>query len=103
MGVIRRQASVDAHVIGEVPCIRVHNGGRGINIMVRSDDWAKLVPYLKDGTLDLELLPVAEPGVLNPNTYYDPMAGDVWDPELYARIESLLNSLFTIEFPTSNL
>jgi hypothetical protein len=103
MGIIRRQAFIDRHVVSDVPCIRIHNNGKGINILVRSDDWAKLLPYLKDGTLDLELLPVEQPCVLNPNTYYDPMAGDVWDPELYARISTLLNTLFTIEFPTSNL
>ena len=103
VGVIRRQARVDRHVVYDMPCVRLHNQGGGINLLVRADDWAKLVPYLKDGTLDVSQFPVDQPVVLSPNTYFDASASEVWDPELYGRIVTLLNTLFTIEFPTSNL
>jgi hypothetical protein len=103
MAAVRRQAYIDRHVINNVPCVRITNDGGGINVLVRADDWVKLVPYLKDGTFDVSLLPVEKPVVLNPNIHYDASAGEIWDPELYARIFTLLNDLFTIEFPTSTI
>lgn len=103
VAVIRRQADVDRHLIGDTPCIRIVNLGAGVNVLVRSDDWQKLVPYLKDGTLDVSQLPVARPVVLNPRVSRDASVVDVWDSELYGRVVALLETLFKVGFPVSDL
>lgn len=103
VAVLRGRASVDRYVIHDIPCTRLFNPGGGINILVRSDDWVKVVPYLKDGTLDTTQFPVNTPGVLYPNTFFDPSASVIWDTELYERVVTILLKLFTIEFPVSNI
>jgi len=99
-----RQAQIDKIVVGgNIPCIRIFNA-KGMDVLVRSDDWAKLVPYLKDGTLDLSQLPVDDPAVvLHPNTYYDASGVEIADPALYKRILTFLLNIFTVDFPTSKL
>jgi hypothetical protein len=103
LAVTQGQALVEGLMVGEVPCIRIHNNGGPVNVLVRSEDWAKIIPYLKDGTLSTALLPVAKPVPLHPNTHNDTAVGEIWNSELYNRIQTLLNKLFTTEFPTSNL
>lgn len=99
----RRQALVDKHVVQDTACIRIHNEAAGINILVRADDWVKVVPYLKDGTFDTTLIPVEDPVVLNPNRFRDVSTIELADRELYDRILTILLRLFPVEFPTSNL
>ena len=61
---VYRQVNIDKLVVGNnVPCIRLFNA-KGVEVLVRSDDWAKLVPYLKDGSLDLTQLPADDPAVV---------------------------------------
>lgn len=103
MAVLRGRARVDCHVVYDTPCIRLFNPSGGINILVRSDDWAKIVPFLKDGTLDTRQFPVDTSVVLYPNNFFDPSASEIWEPELYERVLMILRDLFTIEFPISNL
>jgi len=103
LAVTKNQALIEGLMVGEVPCIRIHNNGGDVNILVRTEDWAKIVPYLKDGTLATELVPVTKPVPLHPNTHNNASVGDVWNRELYNRIQTLLNNLFPTEFPTSNL
>jgi hypothetical protein len=100
---IRRQALVEGVAINSVGFIRLYSEGAGVDLLVRSDDWIKLVPYLKDGTLDTTLLPVPEPYVLNPVSRFDASVLDANDRELYNRILTLLRQLFTIEFPTTDI
>jgi len=98
----RRQASVGKYVLQGTACIRIYNEA-GINVMVRADDWAKIVPYLRDGTFNPNVVPVPSPSVMHPNQYRDVSVLDQNEPELYLRIYAVLLRLFPIEFPVSNL
>lgn len=89
--------------INSVGFIRLYSESAGVDLLVRSDDWIKLVPYLKDGTLDTTMLPVPEPYVLNSVSRFDASVLDVNDRELYNRILTLLRQLFTLEFPTTDI
>lgn len=100
---IRKQATIDRIAINNVGCLHILSPTAGVDIIVRSDDWYKLVPYLKDGTLDTTELPVAEVCVLHPNIRFDASVLSANDLELYGRILTLLQRLFPTRFPTSNL
>lgn len=95
---MRRKASIDRPVVLGLGCVRIY--GPGINVLVRADDWIKIVPYLKDGSFDWTVLPVIRPVVLNPPVIEGTNL-DVGDQQLYERILTVLNQLFTVEFPTS--
>lgn len=98
---MRGMAAVDKHIVQDTACIRLHNEAAGINILVRADDWSKVIPYLKDGSFDTNLYPIVEQTVLNPNTRFDPSVLEVQDPELYNRVLVVLRKLFTVEFPSN--
>jgi len=97
----RKKCSVSAGVSRDVSYI--HLKGDGINCIVRGDDWNKLVPYLTDGTLDPYMFPVHEIYELYPQVQFDPALSDVRDREYYDRVLGVLEKLFVVEFPTSNL
>lgn len=73
--------------------------GHGINVVVFKKDWAKISPYIEDGTFNPWLFPV-EAGfkTFDPNTRFDSSHVDVTDP-LYNRILGVLQSLFTTQVP----
>lgn len=93
----RKRASVERLMAREVPCIWLH--GDGINVLVRGEDWSRLIPYLLDGTFDVAFYPVLETFVALPNTHYDPSVVGLRDEELYSRVLNVLSQLFTVEFP----
>ena len=76
---MRKEASLEKFFVQNVACI--HFWGVGINVLVRSDDWVKIVPYLKDGTFDSIVVPVAK-------------ASDMYD-----RILRTLEPLFPVDDP----
>jgi hypothetical protein len=95
---LRGKAKIDRTVVCNVACVRIY--GPGINSLVRGDDWINLVPYLKDNSFDWTILPVLHPVVLNPPVI-EGTDLDVGDQQLYERILTVLNQLFTVEFPTA--
>lgn len=101
VGAVRHRITIDSHVINDVPCIRFF--GPGVNVLVRGDDWIKVVPYLKDNSFDVTIIPVAQQVVLDSTTRFDPAVITVADAALYNRILTVLRTLFTATFPTSNL
>jgi hypothetical protein len=82
----RRQVQVTKGVLNEVAYIRLYNPGI-IDVVVRWEDWVKILPYITDGSFDTA-------------TYSCPTTMDQYD-QLYQRILNVLNQLFTIEFPQS--
>lgn len=95
----RRQASVTKGVLNDVPYVRVFNPGL-FSVVVRWDDWVKIIPYLSDGSFDTTIIPDPSWCYLNPNQVFDASIVDITDP-LYNRILNTLNGIFTVEFPTS--
>jgi hypothetical protein len=76
---MRKEASVERFFVQNVAC--VHFWGVGINVLVRSDDWVKVVPFLKDGTFEAILTPVSK------------------ESDMYYRILHTLDPLFPADFP----
>ena len=92
-----RQAQVESGVLNEVTYVRLFNPGL-INVVIRGDDWVKILPYVTNGFFDPTLYPeptlfVDQPSVLSDASVIDETS------ELYQRILNVLNELFTIEFP----
>lgn len=92
-----RQAQVETGVLNEVTYVRLFNPGV-LNVVIRGDDWVKILPYVTNGFFDPTLYPeptlfVAQSSVLSDATTIDQTS------ELYQRILNVLNELFTIEFP----
>lgn len=96
---LRGRATITRHVVQDVPCLHF-SGDTGINLVVRSDDWAKVVPYLKDESFSPTIVPVARPGVLHASANYSPSVAEIRDPELYERVVTALNLLFPNDYPT---
>lgn len=69
------------------------------NVLVRGDDWAKIVPYLQDDTFS----PPPEP--LRPwaNGAASLANIDTYDPYYYGKVLGVLQQLFPQDFPTSRL
>jgi hypothetical protein len=97
----RKKCSVTTGVSREVSFVQLK--GDGINCIVRGDDWSKLVPYLTDGTLDPYAFPVNEIYEMYPQVQFDPAVADIRDREYYERILGVLEKIFVVEFPTSDL
>jgi hypothetical protein len=91
------QAQVVTGVLNEVTYVRLFNPGV-LDVVIRGDDWVKILPYVTNGFFDSTLYPeptlfVAQSSVLSDATTIDQTS------ELYQRILNVLNELFTIEFP----
>lgn len=95
----RRQAQVTSGVLNEVAYIRLVNPGV-IDVVVRWDDWVKILPYITNGTFDTTLVPIPTLFVAQPSILSDGSSIGQTD-ELYERILTILNRLFTVEFPQS--
>jgi hypothetical protein len=92
-----RQAQVETGVLNEVTYVRLFNPGV-INVVIRGDDWVKILPYITNGFFDTTLYPeptlfVAQSSVLSDASTIDQTS------QLYQRILDILNELFTVEFP----
>ena len=95
----RRQASVTRGVLNDVPYVRLYNPGQ-FSVVVRWDDWVKILPYLSDGSFDTTIVPGPSYTVFHPRQRFDASIIDLTET-LYDRILTVLNKIFTVEFPTS--
>ncbi len=69
------------------------------SVVVRGDDWQKIVPYLATD----QLSPPAEPRLPWANRAVDIANIDVFDSQYYQKVLGVLNGLFPQDFPTSYL
>lgn len=81
----------------------VHIEGRGVNVVIRAEDWAKIEPYLRDGSFNLQEVPVPKVYDINPNVRLDIATLEANDSVFYQRVLGVLEKLFPEEFPTSDL
>ena len=68
-------------------------------VVVLASDWRKIMPFLKDGSFNPYLYPIATTPQSENNT---PTSPDGVDP-LYTRVLGVLQMLFPDTYPTSNL
>jgi len=94
---MRQQANVQRLAVREVLCVRLW--GTGFDILVRSEDWTKVVSFLQDSSFDPLIVPVSQAMVSNRSTYYDASVLDRNDSELRDRVIRALEPLFTVDFP----
>lgn len=94
---------------------------KGFLVRILASDYAKILPYIKDGTLDPAQYPMAQ-GATRPEsievTFHlgyrsnqfvntDPVCRDVltidqWDPVFYQKVYGYLLTLFPESYPTSD-
>jgi hypothetical protein len=77
--------------------------GDGIHVVVRGEDWDKILPYLKDGSFNPREVPDPQIVYLNEEVRFDPGSTETRDSALYNRVLGVLRALFPKTFPTSNL
>ena len=75
----------------------VYLHGGGLKVVVRGEDWAKLLPYLMDGTFSSEQ--VANPRIVSAVPKNDLGIADQQDPYLYEKVLGTLQLLFPTKFP----
>lgn len=96
----RRQAQVSRGVLNEVAYVRLANPGV-FDVIVRWDDWVKILPYLSDESFDLTIIPEPTLFVSQSSILADGSTVENTNDGLYHRILNVLNQLFTVEFPQS--
>jgi hypothetical protein len=90
---MRKEAKVETFFVKDVAC--VYFSGVGVSTLVRSDDWAKVLPFLEDGTFDSKLTPV----VSVRTNYNESDLADIYSSDMYHRILRTLDPLFPVSFP----
>lgn len=98
VGYMRGMVKLHTGQVRETTYVLLHAGG-GFQALIRGDDWARILPFLKDDTLS----PPPEP--LKPWTLGTVSVAniDTYDATYYGRVLGVLQGLFTQEFPTSKL
>lgn len=95
---MRKQANLNKFFVQNVGCI--HFYGPGTNVLVRADDWVKVVPFLKDGTFDAIVVPVSRS---RGRAVGGAHVADLYDSDMYNRILRTLDPLFPVDFPRSDV
>lgn len=76
----------------------VYLEGPGVDILVRQEDWLKIIPHLVDGTFAPQ-----NSAVIKPRNTTDDTPAPQANPEFYGRVLLTLQTIFTDDFPTSPL
>lgn len=95
---MRGQATTQTLTNGDVRYVQIT--GRGINALIVHDDWARILPLIRDDVFTTQEYPV-ESAVrpLDTVTRLSSSTVDARDP-LYARVRGELGLLFTSKVPT---
>ena len=76
---------------------------RGLDVVVLASDYAKILPYVQDGTFDPIQYPPPQRAEASPDLDPEVSRIDQWDPVFYTRVYGLLRALFPESYPISNL
>lgn len=99
----RQQAQVWHGLTREVAWVRLFSNDGRLNVYVRGDDWAKILPYLEDGRWNPAIVAVPKTVYLHPSRALDIPSLPINDQALYVRVLMDLEREFPTDFPTSNL
>ena len=101
VGFERHQVQCAPDFVRETRIVRLR--GPGVDVIVRGEDWDKIVPYLRDGTFNPLIVPTPHVTWLHPEVDLDLSVIDVNDRDFFVRVLGVLRSLFTEDYPISNL
>lgn len=73
-------------------------GGNGV-VNVLWSDWQKIMPYLKDGFFNKQIVPAPSVPYLQPTPFMDMALVDITDRALYYRVLGTLQQLFPNTYP----
>lgn len=77
---------------------------KGFVCLVLATDFAKILPFIQDGTFDPRQYPPPHfVNTGNPLINPDLSTIDQWDPVFFSRVYGQLRALFPDSYPTSNL
>lgn len=93
----RGKAKVTIGTTKNVPYVLI--SGRGLKVQILADDWAKITPYIQDGSFDQMILVTEQHNVyVDPNTAYDPSLIDRTDMPYYLYVLGILQGIFSESF-----
>ena len=98
---LRKLIKVDRGTCGTMSLVHLH--GRGLDLVMRGEDWAKILPYLRDGTFNPQIILPERIPVLQPEHLIEVAMLDQVDRDLYQRVLGVLLELFPESYPVSNL
>ncbi len=101
VGHIRGQYQASRSFVHNTGIIRIWGGD--LEVVVRAEDWEKIIPYLRDGYFNPQLFPTNPLYTTSSKVHMDPATLDLDDPELYQRVLGVLETLFPDDYPTSDL
>jgi len=101
VGVMRGQGLVGVYNGGDTRYVRI--SGNGMSVLVRDEDWSKILPYLAEGALDSTLNPATPEVTGQPVVHYDTEWVRLKDSRLQWKVLSLLKRLFLTTYPTSKI
>lgn len=98
----RKQAEVKTGTAKEISYVRIQSPS--LTVQILAEDWAKILPYLQDDTLNQVVNKMQEDTVWgNQVTAHDASTIDQVDRGYYYAVLSLLQRLFTEAYPTSSV
>jgi hypothetical protein len=78
----------------------VHFMGPDVDVVIRREDWLKILPFIQAGTFEPQLVPVGTPTVRDPAVHFASGTLDLRDRVLYARVLGVLQGLFSDDYPS---
>lgn len=73
----------------------------GGTFLIRSDDWARIAPFVQDESFDPQVHPAGPSGTpIDPTIAFNEQILDHADKQLYERTLGILAGLITEEYPT---
>jgi len=77
--------------------------GQGFDVSVNKEDWAKIFPFLADGSWDCGIVPLSKGGFSNPGARAEGGVLTLTEGEFFNRVLDDLKLIFTETFPTSTI
>jgi hypothetical protein len=93
----RLDVSLHAGFVQNVSYVLFQGDGGSFQVLVRGDDWTKIVPYIQNDTLTPAFDMPLRPGTATLANI------DVYDPVYYNKVLGVLGTLFPTDYPTSYL
>jgi len=100
VAVARGRAHLGGSYVHEVPLVEIK--GDNCHVLILGEDWAKIEPFIKDGSFDPLIVPNA-PRTARLDPSHDMGALELVDQPFYLYVLNTLKLLFTESYPTSKL